>query len=446
MLNPCAVKFLGSNFAVDIKRNYCNKSTLQGVCTKDRRTAAQLTIVVPEQLSPYQIPMTDMPNLIARVRATAIVVAAGRGTRAGGEIPKQFQLLNGEPVLHRTLRAIATHRDISQVVLVHHPDDADLLPSILKNLPLPVTCVPGGQTRDASVRAGLAAVCDNCDVVLIHDGARPLVSHAVIDGVLLALKTSAGAAPALPITDALWQGDQTVIGTQDRTGLFRAQTPQGFHLVAIRAAHAAHPGGAADDVEVARAAGLAVAITPGDEDNLKITTPGDFARASRLMGTDMIDIRTGNGFDVHRFGPGDHVMLCGIAIPHDRGLQGHSDADVGLHTVTDAIYGALAQGDIGTHFPPTDPKWKGAASHIFLSHAVEMATDMGFVLTHADCTLICERPKIGPHASVMRAELARLLRIDHTRVSVKATTSERLGFTGREEGIACLATVTLVAS
>ena len=196
-------------------------------------------------------------------------------------------------------------------------------------------------------------------------------------------------------------------------------------------------------MEVARALGLRVAITPGDEANLKLTTAADFDRALKMMETGM-DIRTGNGFDVHRFGPGGHVMLCGVAIPHDRGLQGHSDADVGLHTVTDAIYGALAAGDIGTHFPPSDPQWKGAESHIFLTHAVEMAAEQGFAITHADLTLICERPKIGPHAAAMRTRLAELLRIEGARVSVKATTTERLGFPGREEGIAALATVTLV--
>uniref|UniRef100_UPI003F6CE519 2-C-methyl-D-erythritol 2,4-cyclodiphosphate synthase n=1 Tax=Roseicyclus sp. TaxID=1914329 RepID=UPI003F6CE519 len=212
----------------------------------------------------------------------------------------------------------------------------------------------------------------------------------------------------------------------------------------ILAAHRAHSSEAADDVAVARAAGIAVAIVPGDAANMKITGPGDFARAAKILERGQMDIRTGNGFDVHAFGPGDHVMLCGIAIPHTRGLMGHSDADVGLHTVTDAIYGALAAGDIGTHFPPSDPQWKGAESHIFLSHAVDMAVAQGFTITHADLTLICERPKIGPHAGAMRARLADLLRIDITRVSVKATTTEQLGFTGREEGIAAMATVTLV--
>jgi 2-C-methyl-D-erythritol 4-phosphate cytidylyltransferase/2-C-methyl-D-erythritol 2,4-cyclodiphosphate synthase len=246
------------------------------------------------------------------------------------------------------------------------------------------------------------------------------------------------------VVDALWTGaDGRVTGLAARDGLFRAQTPQGFRLDAILAAHAAHPGGAADDVEVARAFGLEVAIVDGDEDNLKVTHPADFARAAGLLGG-MMDIRLGNGYDVHRFGPGAFVTLCGVNIPHDRGLQGHSDADVGMHAITDAIYGALAEGDIGQHFPPTDPQWKGAASEIFLRHAVARAADRGYRIGNADCTLVCEFPKIGPHAARMRGVLADIMGVDDDRVSVKATTSEQLGFTGRGEGIAALATVTLV--
>ncbi len=348
-------------------------------------------------------------------------------------------------MISRTIRAFDSHPGIDQIVIVRHADDAALFQAACPDTSCPLIDVLGGATRDASVKSGLAALAAEIEWVLIHDAARPLVSHAVIDGVLTALTTHDGAAPALEVTDALWRGAAEVTGTEDRTGLWRAQTPQGFDRAAITAAHAAHPGGAADDVEVARAAGLSVAITKGEDSNLKLTRPEDFARAEAMIGPPM-DIRTGNGFDVHRFGPGDHVMLCGVKIPHGRGLQGHSDADVGLHTVTDAIYGALAQGDIGTHFPPSDPQWKGAESHIFLTHAVEMAAQMGFAITHADLTLICERPKIGPHAPAMRARLAELLRIDQDRVSVKATTTERLGFPGREEGIAAMATVTLVKS
>ncbi|WP_084667972.1 bifunctional 2-C-methyl-D-erythritol 4-phosphate cytidylyltransferase/2-C-methyl-D-erythritol 2,4-cyclodiphosphate synthase [Nioella nitratireducens] len=378
-------------------------------------------------------------------RAAALIVAAGRGTRMGGALPKQYQGLLGEMVLTRTIRALTAHPAVQEVVIVRHADDSALLAHALAPLDVTVTQAIGGATRDASVKAGLDVVSERADLVLIHDAARPLVSPAVIDGVIAALATHQGAAPGVAVVDALWHGGDTVGSIRPRDGLFRAQTPQGFHVQAIRAAHAAHPGGAADDVEVALAQGLSVAITQGDEDNLKLTRPEDFPRAARILeGRTVIDIRTGNGVDVHRFGPGDHVMLCGVAIPHSRGLQGHSDADVGLHTVTDAIYGALAEGDIGQHFPPSDPQWKGAESHVFLTHAVDLADAHGFTITHADLTLICEQPKIGPHSPAMRTELARLLRIDPTRVSVKATTSERLGFTGREEGIAAMATVTLV--
>lgn len=373
------------------------------------------------------------------MRTTAILVAAGRGTRAGGDLPKQWQDLRGAPVITHTIRAFAGYVD--DFVLVLHPHD------LRRAAELGHPAIAGGDSRDASVRAGLAALADDPpDYVLIHDAARPLVSAEVIARVIAALDTHSGAAPALPVTDALWTGaDDLVTGTQDRNGLFRAQTPQGFHFDAILAAHHAYADTAADDVEVARAAGMDVAIVMGDEDNLKITHAADFARAEQLMGQTM-DIRTGNGFDVHRFGPGDHVMLCGVAIPHSRGLQGHSDADVGLHTITDAIYGALARGDIGQHFPPSDPQWKGVESHVFLRHAVEMAGKMGFAITHIDCTLICEFPKIGPRAAAMRARVADITGLDLDRISIKATTSERLGFTGRGEGIAALATATLVKS
>lgn len=387
--------------------------------------------------------MSDQPAPALQPTAAALIVAAGRGTRAGGGLPKQYRDLAGAPVIARTIAAFDAHPAVAAIVIVRHADDAALFAAACPETRLPLIEALGGATRDASVRAGLAAIPEGIETVLIHDAARPLVSRAVIDGVLAALDTHDGAAPALAVTDALWRGEGTVTGTEARDGLWRAQTPQGFRLPAIRAAHAALQGPAADDVAVARAHGLHVAITPGCETNLKLTTAADFDRARKLMETPM-DIRTGNGFDVHRFGPGGHVMLCGIAIPHERGLQGHSDADVGLHTLTDAIYGALAEGDIGTHFPPSDPQWKGAESHIFLTHAVELAASRGFTITHADVTLICERPKIGPHATAMRARLSGLLRIEAGRVSVKATTTEGLGFAGRQEGIAAMATVTLV--
>ncbi|TNF62659.1 MAG: bifunctional 2-C-methyl-D-erythritol 4-phosphate cytidylyltransferase/2-C-methyl-D-erythritol 2,4-cyclodiphosphate synthase [Rhodobacteraceae bacterium] len=372
----------------------------------------------------------------------AIVVAAGRGLRAGGGQPKQWRDLAGRRVADWTLDALRSCPGIDCIVLVLSPEDTEAWSDYAGG---ELILARGGATRDASVRNGLEAlVGKGISHVLIHDVARPCIDPGTVARVLAALETHAAAAPALAVTDALWRGaNGMVAGTQDRSGLFAAQTPQGFRFGAILKAHRAHPGGAADDVEVARAAGLDVAIVEGHPDNIKITEPGDFARAERILRGNM-DIRLGNGYDVHRFGPGDHVTLCGVRVPFERGLQGHSDADVGMHAVTDAIYGALARGDIGQHFPPSDPQWKGAASEIFLRHAVDLAAGMGFRIAHADCTLVCEFPKIGPHAAAMRAEMARIMGLEVDRVSVKATTSEKLGFTGRGEGIAALATATLV--
>ena len=370
------------------------------------------------------------------MQAAVIIVAAGRGTRMGGEVPKQWRMLEGKPVLAHAVAAFAG----LPVVLVIHPDDR------ARAQTLGVTLVDGGATRDASVLAGLRALeGTGVDRVLIHDGARPLVSKSLVSRLIAALETHDGAAPALAVTDALWRGaDGLVAGTVDRSGLFRAQTPQAFRFGPILAAHLSHPGGALDDVEVARAAGLDVAIVEGEDTNLKLTYPGDFARAEAILRGQRMDVRLGNGYDVHAFCEGDHVWLCGVKVPHGRALLGHSDADVGMHALTDAIYGALAEGDIGRHFPPSDPQWKGAASHIFLAHAITLARSRGYALGNCDVTLVCERPKIGPHAIAMQTELARIMDVDAHRVSVKATTSERLGFTGREEGIAALATATLV--
>ena len=370
-----------------------------------------------------------------------IIVAAGRGSRAGGAEPKQWQALAGQSVLARSVAAFA---GIGRILLVLHPEE------MVRGLELfggSVTLIAGGATRSASVRNALEALQGaGITQVLIHDGARPLVPRDVIAAVLAALGHAQAAAPALPVTDALWRGaGGRVQRAEPREGLWRAQTPQGFAYDAILAAHRAFPEGAADDVEIALRAGLAVDIVPGAEDNLKITWPEDFARAERILGARM-DVRTGNGYDVHAFCEGDHVMLCGVRLAHDRGLLGHSDADVGMHALTDAIYGALAEGDIGRHFPPSDPQWKGAASEIFLAHAANLAASRGYRIANADVTLICERPKIGPHAVAMAQELARIAGIAPDRVSVKATTSERLGFTGREEGIAAIATATLVTA
>ncbi|WP_082181848.1 bifunctional 2-C-methyl-D-erythritol 4-phosphate cytidylyltransferase/2-C-methyl-D-erythritol 2,4-cyclodiphosphate synthase [Aestuariivita boseongensis] len=372
----------------------------------------------------------------------AIIVAAGRGTRAGGGLPKQWRPLAGQTVAAHTIAAFARHPRINHIVLVVHPDDLDSAPWPGD---MQAEIVTGADTRRGSVMAGLEVLEGRFDQVLIHDAARPCVSAHVIDGVLAALEDAPAAAPALAVVDALWTGEgSTVTGTQSREGLYRAQTPQGFDLTAILNAHRCFDEDAADDVEIARRAGLPVTITEGDENNLKITRAEDFARAEAILGQ-IMDIRLGNGYDVHRFGPGDHVILCGVKVPFDRALQGHSDADVGMHAVTDAIYGALAEGDIGQHFPPSDPQWKGAASEIFLRHAVDLAAERGFRISNVDCTLVCEFPKIGPHAAKMRETMARLMGLEPSQVSVKATTSERLGFTGRGEGIASLATVALVS-
>ena len=371
----------------------------------------------------------------------AIIVAAGRGTRAGGDLPKQWRSLKGRPVADWTVSAFASHPAIGRIVLVLHSDDlgrAEGFPGAI--------IATGGSDRAASVRAGLEALAAAPpDLVLIHDVARPLVSPALIDEVIARLAPHAAAAPALAVPDALWtRAGGRATGTPRPDRPYRTHTPPGFRIPAPPPAPLPpHPRPTADDVAIARAAGLDVAIVQGEERNLKITGPEDFARAEALMGGNM-DIRTGQGFDVHAFEPGDAVILCGVRVPHDRRLKGHSDADVGMHALTDAIYGALADGDIGQHFPPSDPRWKGAASDIFLKHAANLARARGFTITNADVTLICEQPRIGPHAGAMRAELARITGLDAGRIGVKATTSERLGFTGRAEGIAALALATLM--
>ncbi|WP_370311329.1 bifunctional 2-C-methyl-D-erythritol 4-phosphate cytidylyltransferase/2-C-methyl-D-erythritol 2,4-cyclodiphosphate synthase [Sagittula sp.] len=375
------------------------------------------------------------------MRTAILIVAAGRGTRAGGALPKQWQDIAGRPVARWTLEAMSGFGSLAMVI---HPEDQARAEAVCVGLN--VRLVHGGAERSTSVRNGLEALSgEGFDAVLIHDVARPCVPAETVQAVLDALQTAPAAAPALAVTDALWTAeDGHVSGTRDRSGLFRAQTPQGFHFDGILAAHRAFAGVAADDVEVARAAGIEVRVTPGSERNIKITTQEDFSRASNMLRGTM-DVRTGNGYDVHAFEEGDHVILCGVRIPHNRKLKGHSDADVGMHAVTDALYGALAEGDIGRHFPPSDPQWKGAASEIFLKHAVDLARTRGFGIGNVDLTLICERPKIGPHAAEMTKEMSRIMNLEPDRISIKATTSERLGFTGREEGIAAMATATLVS-
>jgi 2-C-methyl-D-erythritol 4-phosphate cytidylyltransferase/2-C-methyl-D-erythritol 2,4-cyclodiphosphate synthase len=379
---------------------------------------------------------------------SALVVAAGRGLRAGGGVPKQYRDLAGRPVLRRTVECFLAHPGLGRLCLVIHPDDAGLCADALGGLEderiMPP--VPGGDTRQASVRAGLEALALAPGVppfVLIHDAARPFVTGDVIDGVLEGLSAHPGAFPALPVVDALWRGSEGLAGEpQPRGGLWRAQTPQGFRLGDILAAHRAHPGAADDDVAIARRAGLTVAVTRGAEGNFKLTDAQDFQRAEAGLGR-QVEYRTGQGFDVHRFRDGDHVTLGGVRIPHDRGLDAHSDGDVVLHALTDALFGAIVEGDIGQWFPSSDPQWRGAASTVFLGKAAERVAARGGRVTHCDCTVICERPRVAAHAPAMRANIAATLGIGADRVSVKATTSERLGFTGRGEGIAAFATATV---
>jgi 2-C-methyl-D-erythritol 4-phosphate cytidylyltransferase/2-C-methyl-D-erythritol 2,4-cyclodiphosphate synthase len=388
-----------------------------------------------------------MPTEVRAGLTAGLIVAAGRGQRLGGETPKQYLSVGGATLLRRSVAALLAHPRIGLLQLVIHPEDRARCAAALAGLADPRLLPPveGGATRSASVLAGLEALAPRRpDLVLIHDAARAFLRPELVSAVLDALATHPAALPALPVVDALWRGAGGLAAAPvPRDGLWRAQTPQGFRFAEILAAHRARAGDAADDAEVALAAGLRVKLVPGDEDNFKVTTAADLERARARIG-DAMDIRTGNGFDVHAFGPGDGVTLCGVRLPFGRGLVGHSDADVGMHALTDAVFGALAEGDIGQWFPPSDPAWRGAASEIFLRKAVERAAERGFAVSHLDCTLICEAPKVGPHAAAMRAALARIAGVDPERISVKATTSERLGFTGRGEGVAALATATLV--
>ncbi len=374
----------------------------------------------------------------------ALVVAAGRGTRLGGARPKQYQLLAGRALLRYSLETLAAHPGIAHARVVFHPEDRDLYEEAVSGLTL-LPPVAGGAARQDSVRLGLESLAEWApERVLIHDAARPFVDRGVIDRVLAALNAAPGAIPALPVSDTVKRGaDGVIVATLDRTALYRAQTPQGFHYCAILAAHRAASGEElSDDAAVAERAGLAVRLVAGSEDNLKVTRPEDFSHAERLIAAGG-DYRTGQGFDVHAFGPGDHIWLCGVQVPHDRGLVGHSDADVGLHALTDAILGALGAGDIGMHFPPSDERWRNAPSHLFLRHAAELVQQARGSIIHVDITVICEQPRIGPHRAAMVARVAEILGLAPSRVSVKATTTEKLGFTGRGEGMAAQAVATL---
>ncbi len=381
---------------------------------------------------------------MSQADCAALIMAAGSGERFGGDTPKQYRLLAGKPVLRHTVETFLAHPAVDRVRLVINPDHRALCLAALDGLDVGEP-IEGGPSRQASVRHGLEALSPAPPgFVLVQDGVRPLTDTGTIDRVRRALDASPAAIAAVPVVDTLKREREGVsAGTVDRAGLWRAQTPQGFAYDMILQAHRdAAEGEITDDAAVAERIGLPVALVPGNEDNLKVTTEEDLSRAEALLTARAGDIRVGNGFDVHAFGPGDHVTLCGITIPHDKGLVAHSDGDVGLHAITDAILGALGAGDIGQHFPPSDPRWKGQDSAAFLRHAAEMATSVGGRVIHVDVTLICERPKVGPHRDAMKARIGEILG-PGVAVSVKATTSEGLGFTGRGEGIAAQATATL---
>jgi 2-C-methyl-D-erythritol 4-phosphate cytidylyltransferase / 2-C-methyl-D-erythritol 2,4-cyclodiphosphate synthase len=393
--------------------------------------------------------MTSLEN---GADTAVLIVAGGRGARFGGETPKQYRLLGGIPVLTRTLAAFAAALPEAALAVVIHPDDKalyqvaiDAAPDRVRARLLPPAF--GGASRQESVRNGLEAISgETRKIVLVHDAARPFASTELIRAARLAGLSHAAAVPGHAVTDTIKTVDSAgaIAGTPDRAALRAVQTPQAFDYQLILAAHRAAAGQElTDDAAVAERAGCRVHVFDGDPANMKITTAGDLAAAERRLAGDLSDIRVGQGYDVHAFEEGDAVWLGGIAIPHDKKLKGHSDADVLMHAITDAIFGALADGDIGSHFPPSDPQWKGADSKIFLAYAAERVRARGGMIAHVDGTVICERPKVGPHRDAIRAKLAEIMKIPVSRVAIKATTSERLGFTGREEGIASMATATV---
>jgi 2-C-methyl-D-erythritol 4-phosphate cytidylyltransferase / 2-C-methyl-D-erythritol 2,4-cyclodiphosphate synthase len=385
-----------------------------------------------------------------------LVVAAGRGTRAGGGLPKQYRPVAGKPLLTQTFSALLQGAVGAPVLAVIHPDDVALYEAARGRLSTALCArllAPafGGETRQISVKNGLEALARETapQIVLIHDGARPFPSPALIARARAAALAHGAAVPGLALTDTVKQiaADGRIVATPPREKLRTVQTPQAFQFDLILAAHrkaaAAGQEGLTDDAAIAEWAGHPVYVFEGEQSNMKITTAQDFAVAEAKLIRALEDLRTGQGYDVHAFGPGDHVWLGGVKIPHDQGLVGHSDADVLSHAITDAIFGALGDGDIGSHFPPSDPQWRGAASSIFLAAAVEHLRQRGGMLAHVDATLVCERPKIGPHREAIRTSLAEIMGVSLDRVAVKATTSEKLGFTGREEGMAALAIATI---
>lgn len=378
------------------------------------------------------------------MRTVALVVAAGRGERFGGTMPKQYADLAGQPVLRRAVEAFVRHPRVDAVRVVIAAEDTARYTAATAGLPL-MAPIFGAPSRQETVRRGLESMVeDGPDLVLVHDAARPLVSAMLIDRVIDALDRYPAALPALPVVDTLKRvGEGLVVGEADRAGLVRAQTPQGFRFTEILAAHrGAAAVGHTDDTMIAAAAGLAVAWVEGEERNMKLTLPADLAAAERFLAAPA-RWRTGLGFDVHAFAPDRPLFLCGVRVPHEMGLAGHSDADVALHAVTDAIMGSIGAGDIGSHFPPTDPQWRDVDSALFLRHAMALLTKRSGRLENVDLVIVCERPKIGPHRAAMTERLAEILGVTASHVSVKATTSERLGFTGRGEGIAAQAVVSV---
>lgn len=387
-----------------------------------------------------------MPKL---ERTAAILVAAGRGLRAGAGGPKQYRTIGGQTVIYRAMEAFSGHPDVFAVQPVVNPDDAALFDEAVAGLRhRPPT--PGGATRQASVHAGLEALAaEKPDIVLIHDAARPFVTEAVISRAIAAAGRTGAAIPVIPVTDTIKLTGDTgdVEATPERARLRIAQTPQAFRFDVILEAHrrAAREGRSdfTDDAALAEWAGLTVATFEGDAANMKLTTPEDFVREEARLASQLGDIRTGTGYDVHAFGEGDHVMICGVRVPHSKGFLAHSDGDVGLHALVDAILGALADGDIGVHFPPSDEKWRGASSDRFLAFAVERVKQRGGAVSHLDVAIVCEAPKINPHRDAMRARIASIAGVTIDRVGVKATTNEKLGALGNGEGIAAYATATV---
>ena len=373
-------------------------------------------------------------------RIAALIVAAGVGARSGSATPKQFAVVAGKPMIAHSHAALAGYPMIERVLTVIGPGQEAALAAALGDVPH----ATGGATRRMSVLAGLEALAvDAPELVLIHDAARPFLPHAVIERLLAALERHPGAVPALPVADTLARGDRDLGEVVPRDGLHRIQTPQAFVFIDILAAHRAWQGEEpTDDAQMLRAAGKTVALVEGDMMLEKITHPADFAAAEARHDV-TLRTRSASGYDVHRLEAGEELWLGGVLIPHDKGLSGHSDADVALHAITDALLGTIAAGDIGTHFPPSDPQWRGADSGRFLQHAAGLITAQGGMIDFIDLTLICEAPKIGPHREAMRTRIAALLRLPVGRISVKATTTEKLGFTGRGEGIAAQAVATV---